>query len=77
VNFKIVKYFPPNREGDVAELNVDHNGTLVDIPAEVFREEGELRIRIFPPTEAAARQYTLDEWLEAIQRAVEVLGPEG
>ena len=76
MTFEIFKSFPPDREGAVVELNVRH-GDTVDIPAEVFREGDELTIRIFSPGAAAAWQYPLGEWLEAIHRAVEVLDRNG
>jgi hypothetical protein len=74
MSIEIFKAFPPDRESAVAELNVRHDGT-VDIPAEVFREDGELRINIFRPEGGVAWQYSVDEWVAAIQRAIEVLGP--
>jgi hypothetical protein len=74
MSFEIFKTYPPDRESAVAELNVRHDGT-VDIPAEVFRERGELRIRIFGREGGEAWQYPLDEWLAAIELAIEVLGP--
>ena len=43
---EIFEAFPPGRETKVAELNDLHDG-LVDVPAEVYRESGELRITIF------------------------------
>ncbi len=76
MSFEIFKTFPPDRESAVAELNVRH-GDVVDIPAEVFRESGELTIRIFPRGDGEVWQYPLDEWLSAIERAVDVLGPDG
>lgn len=72
MSFEIFKAFPPDRESAVAELNVQHDG-IVDIPAEVFREGGELRINIFGREGGVAWQYPLEEWLEALQRAVDVL----
>jgi hypothetical protein len=73
--FEIFKAFPPDREGPVAELNVRHEG-LVDIPAEIRREKGELRIALFGRTSGVAWDYPLAEFLEAIQRGVAVLGDE-
>ncbi len=75
MTFEIFKAFPPDREGPVAELNVRHDG-LVDIPAEIRREEGKLRIAIFAQRSGVAWDYPLDEFLVAVQEAVEVLGDE-
>ncbi len=73
--FEIFKAFPPDREGPVAELNVRHDG-LVDIPVEIRREKGELRIAIFARKSGVAWDYPLAEFLEAVQKAVESLGEE-
>lgn len=73
MTFEISKVFPPDRESAVAELNVRHDGG-VDIPADVYRENGELRISIFGREGRVAWEYPLDDWLRAIERAVEVLG---
>jgi hypothetical protein len=72
VTFEIFKAFPPDRESAVAELTVSH-GNVVDIPAEISRENGELKIFLFGRKEGVAWEYPLDEWLRAIERAVEVL----
>ena len=73
--FEISKGFPPDRESPIAELCVRHDG-VVDIPAEVYRENGELTISIFGRKDGVALEYPLHDWLDAIQRAVEVLGEE-
>lgn len=73
MTFEIFKAFPPDRDGPVAEINVRHEG-LVDVPAEVYRENGELRIAIFGREGGVAWNYSLDEWVQAVQRAVEVVG---
>jgi len=75
VTFEIFKAFPPDRESAVAELNVRHGG-FVDIPAEIYWDEGELRITLFSPKGGAAWEYPLRELLEAIQKGVEALGDE-
>ncbi len=72
VTFKIFKGFPPDSEGPIAELNVNHDG-VVDIPAEIRHERGELRIAIFGRKDGFALDYPLDEFLEAIRKAVEIL----
>lgn len=75
MTFEISKVFPPDRESAVAELNVRHDG-VVDIPADVYREDGQLKISIFGREGGVAWEYPLDDWVGAIQRAVEVLGDE-
>lgn len=75
MTFEIFKAFPPDRQTAVAELNVRHDG-FVDIPAEVYRDQGELRITLFGREGGVAWQYPLNEWLEAIKQAIEVLGGE-
>lgn len=72
MTIEIFKAFPPGRETPVAELTVRHDG-VVDVPAEVYRESGELKITIFRPEGGAAWEYPLEEWLDAIHRAVETL----
>ena len=51
---------------------LSHDGG-VDIPADVYRENGELMISIFAPEGGVAWEYPLDDWLRAIERAVELL----
>ncbi len=72
MTIEIFKAFPPGRETAVAELNVRHDG-VVDIPAEVYRENGELKITIFRREGGVAWEYPLEEWLDAIHRAAEAL----
>lgn len=76
MSFRIFKIYPPDLESAVAQLTVLH-GDIMDIPAEVFRVDGELMIRIFPRGGGEVWQYPLNKWLGAIQHAVEVLGPDG
>ena len=71
--FKIFKAFPPDRESAVVELNVWHDG-MVDVPAEIYREDGERMIAIFGRGGGAAWVYPLDEWLEALRKAAGALG---
>ena len=73
MTFKIFKGFPPDSEGPIAELNVSHDGVL-DIPVEIRRDRGELRITIFSRQDGVAWDYPLGEFLEAVQKAAEVLG---
>lgn len=72
MTFEISKGFPPDRESPIAELCIRHDGE-VDIPAEISRENGELRIFLFGRQGGVAWDYPLEDWLRAIQRAVEVL----
>ena len=73
MTFEIFKAFPPDRDSPVAELNVRHEGS-VDVPAEVYRENDELRIAIFGREGGVAWNYSLDEWEQAVKRAREVVG---
>jgi hypothetical protein len=66
------KAYPTDRDGPVVELNVRHDG-VVDVPAEVRRDGGEVRVAIFAPTGGVAWDYAVDEWLAAIKRATELL----
>jgi hypothetical protein len=75
LTFEVFKAFPPDRETAVAELNFRHDG-FVDVPAEVFWENGEMRITIFGREGGAAWEYSLREWTEAVQRAMQALGGE-
>ena len=72
MTFEIFKTFPPDRESAVAQLNIRHDA-VVDIPAEVYREGGELRISLFARESGVAWDYPLNDWIDAIQRAVQVL----
>jgi hypothetical protein len=75
MKFEIFKAFPPDRDDPIVELNVRHDG-VVDIPAEISRESGELRITLFAREGGVPWDYPLDAFIEAVQRAVEVLGGE-
>ena len=76
MTFEIFEMFPPDRESPVAELNVRH-GAVVDVPAEVYRENGELKITIFGREGGVAWEYPLAEWVEAVRKAAEALGEVG
>jgi hypothetical protein len=73
LTIEIFKAFPPDRESTVVELNVPHDG-VVDVPAEIYRENGERMIAIFGRKGGAAWVYPLDEWVEALHKAAEALG---
>ena len=71
----VFKTFPPNREAPVAELNVRQDG-FVDIPAEIYHKNNELRISLFGRDGGIAWEYTVKEWLKAIQKAIALLEAE-
>jgi hypothetical protein len=75
MSFEFFKGFPPDRDTPVVELNVRH-GDTVDIPAEIRRERGQIRIAIFAREGGIAWDYPVAEWIDAIQRAVVVLGDD-
>lgn len=72
VVFEILKAYPPDRDGVVAELTVRHGG-LIDIPAEIYREDGELKITLFGRETGPAWTYPLSEWVAAVNQAAEAL----
>ena len=71
--FQISKVFPPNRDSPVAELNVHHDG-IVDIPAEIYRQDGVLKICLFARAEGVQWEYPLDDFVAAIEEGRAVLG---
>ncbi len=73
MTFELFKAFPPDRDSAVVELNV-RSGGQVDIPAEVRREGGQLRIAIFGKQEGTVWDYPLEDWMTALTRAAEILG---
>jgi hypothetical protein len=75
VTFEIFVAYPPDRQTKVAQLSVRHDG-MVDIPAEVDREGGELKITIFGRQGGVAWEYPLADWVAAVERAVEALQPK-
>lgn len=72
MTFEIFKAFPPDHETPVAELNVRHDG-VVEIPAEICRENEVLKIKIFGREGGVAWEYSLADWVDAVRRAVECL----
>jgi hypothetical protein len=75
MTFELFKAFPPDRESPVVELNVRHED-VVEIPAEIRRENGEFRIILFARQGGAAWDYPVDELIKAVERAVEILKGE-
>jgi hypothetical protein len=73
MSLEISKGYPPDSEFPIAEINHRHDGVR-DIPAEVRRKNGQLRITIFERTGGPAWEYPLDDWIECLQRAAKVLG---
>jgi hypothetical protein len=65
--------YPPHREEGVAEFHVLREGTM-DIPAELFRDQGRLMIGLYSRTEGIAWEYPLSDFLAAIASGIEVLG---
>jgi hypothetical protein len=74
MTIEIAKMYPPDRESDVVELHVPHDG-FIDIPVEIYYEGTELRIGVFGRSGGVSWRYPLDEFLDAIRRAVAFLGP--
>jgi len=75
MSFEIFKAFPPNRETAIAELWVRHDG-VVDIPAQIYREGQVLKIKIFGREGGVVWEYPIEEWVEAVGRAIKCLGEE-
>lgn len=73
--FGILKGFPPNRPGPIVELWFYNDGVNVGMPAEIYRENGDLKIATFGCSNGV--QYLLREFLDAIQKGVEILDRTG
>ena len=72
MTFKISKAYPPDRDAPIAELLVFRDGG-VDAPANIYRQNDELRIMIFGAKGDVAWEYPVEEWIDAIKQAIEVL----
>lgn len=72
MSFEFFKAFPPDYDGPVVEVNVRRDGQ-VEIPAEVRRESGGVRVRLFARSDGLPWNYDLDELLDALRRAAEIL----
>lgn len=70
---EIFKVFPPDRDGPVAQITVSHDGVL-DIPAEIRRYDGELRIAMFAREGGVAWDYPLADFLAVLHKGVAALG---
>jgi hypothetical protein len=64
---------PPHREGVVAEFHVIHD-EFVDIPAELFRDDGKLMIAIYARGGGDPWEFPLADFLEAIGKGIGILG---
>jgi len=75
MTLEIFKAFPPDSEGPVAQISFRHDG-IVDIPAEIRREHGELRITIFAREGGVAWEYPFADFLAILHKGVEALGDD-
>lgn len=60
--------YPPHREDRVAELQVVHE-SVVDIPAELYLQSGELMIAIYSRSDGIAWEYPVSDFVSAIEAA--------
>ncbi|MDQ1685959.1 MAG: hypothetical protein QOC82_2696 [Frankiaceae bacterium] len=72
MTFQIFKAFPPDREGPVAELHAT-SGDEAEIPIQVFREEGNVRARIFDASGGVAWEFELSDLLDGLRQAAKVI----
>lgn len=63
---------PPHRETGVAEFHVRHDG-FIDVPAEVYCENGVLMIGLYAREAGIQWEYSLAEFVEAIGRAMVIV----
>ena len=63
---------PPHRTESVAEFHVLHDG-VVDIPAELYRDQGVLRIALYGKSGGESWNYPLSDFLAAIGSGIRVL----
>lgn len=63
---------PPHRERSVAEFHVAHDG-MIDIPAEIYRERGVLRISIYGKSGGESWNFPVADFLAAIGKGVAIL----
>ncbi len=75
MSFECFKGFPPDSDSAIVEIQV-RNENGVEIPAEVRRDGDRLRIAIFANKAGAPWDYPVDDWLDAINRAIELLSDE-
>jgi hypothetical protein len=73
VEFQIAYIYPTDREGRTIALRVQHEGS-VDMPVEVWREDGETVISLYAGTEGLT--YRMEDFRAAVDAAVAALeGP--
>jgi len=72
VNFEIFKSFPPGRDAPVAELHVGYEHS-VEIPMQVDRQQGELRVTSLDADGAIAWQLPLEALIVALRRAADTV----
>jgi hypothetical protein len=65
--------YPPHREDGVAEFHVRHDDAI-DIPAEIFQQDGRLMIGLYSRTGGLAWEYALSDFLAAIASGMEIVG---
>ena len=63
---------PPHRRRSVAEMHA-HTHEGIDVPAEIYREGGRLRIALYSKTEGQTWDYPLGAFISAIGRGVAIL----
>ncbi|HMK97647.1 MAG TPA: hypothetical protein VK425_08895 [Acidimicrobiales bacterium] len=63
---------PPHRDSTVAEFHVAHDG-FVDIPAEIYRSEGQLMIAIYSRAGGDPWEFPLGDFIEAIGKGIAIL----
>jgi hypothetical protein len=73
VTFELVKAYPPERDSAVAQLHA-RSGSGVQIPMEVFRERGGLRVSIFAADGSVLWDFPLEDVLTGLRHAAESLG---
>jgi hypothetical protein len=73
MTFELFKAYPPDRDSAVAQLHTTSGGE-VQIPMEVARERGELRVSIFAADGSVLWDFPLDDVLASLRRAAESLG---
>jgi hypothetical protein len=67
--FRLFVAYPPDREGRVVQLTITQ-GNEMDIPAEIFREGGQLMITLFSRGDTTGRTYPVTEFVDAVEAAV-------
>lgn len=76
IEFQIFVAYPPGREGRVVELSVPRCGG-VDIPAEIYREDGQTMITLFSRSDGPAWRYPLSDFLAAVEAATNAIEAPG